>query len=70
MDIVNEARELLPKCLPYMIMEAYNKVGFEYLGGEAIYYNNFDGIMELIEDFELSNNEIVFFHCSKWIIRQ
>lgn len=41
------------------IMCAFDIVGNEFLGGEMSYINHFDGISDLICDFELEANEII-----------
>ena len=41
------------------IMCAFDIIGNEYLGGEMSYINNFDGLCELICDFELEPNIIL-----------
>ena len=41
------------------IMCAFDIIGGEYLGGEISYMNNFDGLCDLISDFELEANEIL-----------
>ena len=41
------------------ILCAFDIIGNEYLGGEQSYLNHFDGITDLITDFELEPNEIV-----------
>ena len=43
------------------IMCAFDLIGYEYLGGEISYLNNFNGFCDLITDFELESNEILDF---------
>lgn len=61
MDKIEKAIKLLKKANTFTIMNAYNMASDEYLNGEQIYINDFDGFMELIEDFELAPNEILKF---------
>ena len=53
-NLVNEGK--VPEDL---LMCAFDMVGVEYLGGEAVYYNDVDGLYELISDFELAPNKIL-----------
>lgn len=61
MDKIEKAIKLLEKANTFTIMNAYNMASDEYLDGEQIYINDFDGFMELIEDFKLAPNEILGF---------
>lgn len=61
MNKIKKAIDLLNETDIFTIMNAYNMASDEYLDGEQIYINDFDGFMELIEDFELAPNEILSF---------
>ena len=61
MNLINKARGLLPLASTSAIMHSFSIVGFEYLESEDVFYNDVDGLLDLVELFELTTKEIISF---------
>ena len=59
LDIREQAKNNLDRLPTASIMCAFDIIGRDYLNGEASFMNHSDGIYDLIEQFELTPNEIV-----------
>lgn len=59
--MIEEAKSKLNQMQQGTIMIAFDMIGQEYLGNEAVYDNNIREIYNMIEDFNLPNNEIIEF---------
>lgn len=63
MDLREQAKNKLDKLSTSDIMCAFDIIGRDYLDGETSFVNHADSIYDLIEQFELSPNEIIEYIC-------
>ena len=56
---VNVARDCLDKLDDSFLLNCFNIIGAEYLNGECVYFNNFDGFSKLIYDFNLKEYKVL-----------
>lgn len=60
-DKIEKARSYI-KSLPInTTLCAFDIIGRDYLDGESAFYNDLDGLYDLIDQFELESNEIIQF---------
>ena len=59
LDIREQAKNNLDKLSTESVMCAFDIIGRDYLNGEASFVNNSNGIYDLMEQFELTSNEMI-----------